>query len=757
MVNQAKTHAGAQLPGGWEVPLARVDGKSFRSSWAISSGDIPNTTRHDEKVDGRLRPSHLTSPLASFIEGRDPAELRGPRRTGGGVELRLSSVAGCLRTRPLPGTRPHHGPAGAVYPRHNPHGRTYHAWVVLTIVALIAALGITLGWATPAGASTSWTIIPSPNVGTNQENVLSGISCFNPTDCVAVGYHYNGTTNQTLVETLSGGSSTVTPSPNVGSDQQNALYGVSCSDPTDCVAVGTYYNGTANQTLVETLSGGSWTVTPSPNVGTNQQNELFGVSCSDPTDCVAVGTYYNGTTNQTLVETLSEGSWTVTPSPNVGTNQQNELGGVSCSDPTDCVAVGDYDNTGTYQTLIETLSKGSWIVTPSPNAGNNQSNALLGVSCSDPTDCVAVGNYYNGSAGQTLVETLSKGSWIVTPSPNVGTNQQNVLYWVSCSDPSDCVAVGWYYNGSARQTLVETLSGGSWIVTPSPNQGTNDNNNLYGVSCSDPSDCVAVGSSGSTDQTLVLSHSATQGYRMVAADGGVFSFNAPFYGSTGSIHLNQPIVGMAADPLTGGYWMVAKDGGIFSFNAPFYGSEGGTPLNQPIVGMAADPLTGGYWMVAKDGGVFSFHAPFYGSTGSIHLNQPIVGMAATPDGGGYWLVAKDGGVFSFGDARFYGSMGGTPLNQPIVGMATTVHGHGYWLVAADGGVFSFGDARFFGSTGSIHLNRPVVGMAATPSGLGYWMDASDGGIFAFGDAQFFGSMGGTPLNQPVVGMSTATS
>ncbi|MHB1713091.1 MAG: hypothetical protein ACYCV7_17165 [Acidimicrobiales bacterium] len=80
------------------------------------------------------------------------------------------------------------------------------------------------------------------------------------------------------------------------------------------------------------------------------------------------------------------------------------------------------------------------------------------------------------------------------------------------------------------------------------------------------------------------------GWWLVAKDGGIFSFgDAHFYGSTGAMHLNQPIVGMAADPATGGYWLVAKDGGIFSFNAPFLGSMGGTPLNQPIVGMAATP------------------------------------------------------------------------------------------------------------------------------------------------------------------------
>ena len=61
---------------------------------------------------------------------------------------------------------------------------------------------------------------------------------------------------------------------------------------------------------------------------------------------------------------------------------------------------------------------------------------------------------------------------------------------------------------------------------------------------------------------------------MVARDGGIFSFGtARFYGSTGAIRLNQPIVGMAASPTARGYWFVAADGGIFSFgDARFYGS-----------------------------------------------------------------------------------------------------------------------------------------------------------------------------------------
>ncbi|HEV8622873.1 MAG TPA: Calx-beta domain-containing protein [Acidimicrobiia bacterium] len=246
------------------------------------------------------------------------------------------------------------------------------------------------------------------------------------------------------------------------------------------------------------------------------------------------------------------------------------------------------------------------------------------------------------------------------------------------------------------------------------------------------------------------------GYHLVATDGGIFSYGgAGFYGSTGALKLNQPIVGMATTPTGRGYWLVATDGGIFAFgDARFFGSTGAIRLNRPIVGMAPTPTGDGYWLVATDGGIFAFGgAKFAGSTGAIKLNKPIVGMAATPSGKGYWLVATDGGIFAFGDAAFQGSTGAVKLNQPIVAMAATPSGKGYWLVATDGGIFAFGDAKFFGSTGNIKLNKPIVGMAPTASGKGYWLVATDGGIFSFGDATFLGSTGALKLNRPVVGMA----
>ena len=206
---------------------------------------------------------------------------------------------------------------------------------------------------------------------------------------------------------------------------------------------------------------------------------------------------------------------------------------------------------------------------------------------------------------------------------------------------------------------------------------------------------------------------------------------------------------------TDGYWVVAANGGVYPFgSAPNYGSMAGSHLNAPVIGMAPTGDGAGYWLVARDGGIFTFgDAAFYGSTGAIHLNSPVLGMASTHDTKGYWLYAGDGGIFTFGDARFYGSLGATRLNKPVVGMASTPTGNGYWLVAADGGIFTFGDAGYYGSTGSIRLNQPIVAMVPTGDGRGYWLVGRDGGIFTFGDAGYVGSLPGNGVSDTITGVT----
>jgi hypothetical protein len=108
---------------------------------------------------------------------------------------------------------------------------------------------------------------------------------------------------------------------------------------------------------------------------------------------------------------------------------------------------------------------------------------------------------------------------------------------------------------------------------------------------------------------------------------------------------------------------VASDGGIFSFgDAQFYGSTGAIKLNKPVVGMAPTPSGKGYWLLASDGGLFSFgDAAFYGSLPGSGISSPAVAMRPTRTGGGYLIVAATGAVVNYGDAPV---LGGVPDAVP---------------------------------------------------------------------------------------------
>ena len=225
---------------------------------------------------------------------------------------------------------------------------------------------------------------------------------------------------------------------------------------------------------------------------------------------------------------------------------------------------------------------GAWEpVAPTPTYTAGPPACLLTTlsSSSSPSLAQLTGTVFGVSS--TSPATLTQGSPTSATVPNgAGYNGQltvtNATGTVSYSETS-----------SADSTDVVVSSTGAISAAASLAPGT------YTVN---GADSTINGSTGTWVFTLTVSpprtqpSPATSGYRLVASDGGVFSFgDAAFYGSMGGTPLNKPIVGMAATPDGKGYWLVASDGGVFSFgDAAFYGSMGGTPLNKPIVGMAAN-------------------------------------------------------------------------------------------------------------------------------------------------------------------------
>jgi hypothetical protein len=742
--------------------------------------------------------------------------------------------------------------------------RALSALAVLSVFSALIGSGVllapTAGAAAPApGWSTGSPPSPADANTSAPGLTVNATTCSAPGNCVSVG-HYDDSINyqHPLIETESGGTTTAMEGPlpsnggtDLGGTAHADLASVSCTSSTFCVAVGTYRNNDhstdSQYGLIETLNNGTWTATQAPEPANSaseasgfQSVDLSDVVCPTSSSCTAIGSYLDSDTfDSGMIDTLSNGVWSTIEAPQPadgGTDGDGtkdvELNSLSCSSPTFCTTVGNYQADTIIPEefgLIVTGSGSSWAASAAPEPDNHgtsthghQDAELLTVSCPSDGVCAAGGDYDDDAPGAYqwgMLETLSAGVWSVVSTPvptgaGTGSNQFAEADSIDCPVSGSCVSVGQYRDDQGREWgLINTLSGGTWTSTQAPEPPSADTNAADGpvselgqVSCSWPGQCVAVGqaqASGFTeiamidtlsngawssiaaplpsdasspsngdmltvdcaaafcstsgsydassgDETVIDTYQGTGGYDLVASDGGLFSYNVPFFGSMGGQPLNEPVVGMSIVPSNDGYYEVASDGGIFAFNAPFYGSMGGKPLNAPIVGIAFNSRTGGYYEVASDGGIFAFNAPFYGSMGGMPLNKPIVGIAYDQLTGGYYEVASDGGLFAF-NAPFLGSTGNITLNKPVVGMTVDTATGGYYEVASDGGLFAYG-SPFLGSMGGQPLNKPVVGMAYDYFTNGYFEVATDGGLFAFG-APFQGSTGSIALNKPVVGMT----
>jgi hypothetical protein len=272
------------------------------------------------------------------------------------------------------------------------------------------------------------------------------------------------------------------------------------------------------------------------------------------------------------------------------------------------------------------------------------------------------------------------GQTTVTFGPNPGTSVSvagatslTVIVPAATNPGQVAVAAGTPGGGTSTTDGTYTYNPGSPSVTAiSPSSGPAAGGTSVTISGSGFTGATAVlfGSTAATGITVVNDSSI----RVVspAGSGAVDVTVVTQRGTSPILAADQFTYTSKAPPSNAGYWEVASDGGLFAFgDAGFFGSTGSMHLNEPIVGMAPTPDGQGYWLVASDGGLFAFgDAGFFGSQGGQPLNKPVVGIATTSDGQGYWLVASDGGLFAFGDAGFFGSQGGQPLNAPIVGMAT---------------------------------------------------------------------------------------
>jgi hypothetical protein len=357
----------------------------------------------------------------------------------------------------------------------------------------------------------SWSIVPAPIPAGSTLAYLAGVDCVSATFCFGVGTFVASTGTRTLIERWNGSSWSIVASPTPAGSRSTQLFDVSCSSASSCMAIGfrsiDTSDGTESLTLAEAFAGTSWSITSTPNPANSRQPEFSGVSCSTSTSCITVGSYLPvGLSEMTLValaERWNGTAWSITPPPTGAS--RSELRAVSCPSTTTCFAVGDSFGGAVTKPLLERWNGTAWSAQPSPAVDSTSILAMLnGVDCASSTSCFAVGSYSTGTTTKTLIERWNGSTWSVIPSPNPAGASSAILSGVSCASATMCMAVGTFTGANLPRTFAMRWNGSGWAISPIPNPGSHNSIVLRGVSCPSTTFCVAVGRNvGAYGQTLV--------------------------------------------------------------------------------------------------------------------------------------------------------------------------------------------------------------------------------------------------------------
>jgi hypothetical protein len=323
----------------------------------------------------------------------------------------------------------------------------------------------------------SWARFASPQPGS--ESTLQGVTATSAGNTWAVGADSPSDGGRQPVSALilhwTGSAWARSKSPQPGSSQgYNGLFAVAASSPGDVWAVGSYAPGTAghpakqnsgHRTLIVHWNGTNWSRVPSPDPGIDSR--LTSIAIVTAKDAWAVGYYRTANVfRQTLILHWNGQTWKKVPSPSPGPGHQAVLFGVTATSARTAWAVG-YTLEPSAATLVLHWNGSTWTRQPSPNpviiTSELPIDQLQGVTATSAKDAWAVGYYRaDGENPVSLVLHWNGRAWSQVSVPQLGGENDNLLYAVSAASAGDVWAVGEYVNGDEAVGLALHWNGATW-------------------------------------------------------------------------------------------------------------------------------------------------------------------------------------------------------------------------------------------------------------------------------------------------------
>jgi hypothetical protein len=426
--------------------------------------------------------------------------------------------------------------------------------------------------------------------------------------------------------------------------------------------------------------------------------------------------------------------WTIVTGAPVNPQNSNLLLGSTCSNSWNCWSVGgsfsSLNGGGGPSALFEHWSGTSWTAGSGATIPGSSASLLWDVTCVTGSNCWAVGVDEPGNNGDPspLAEQWNGSTWSVVPTPDV----TGYLFSVTCVTSADCWAAGTTTtddgNSDPLNGFILHWDGTSWSTTPTqPSGQTYDQFNS--VTCASASDCWAVGFAGPNALSNnflpnVMPNVAGDSSFVEHWDGSAWTITAaPSAPSPSGTYLADVTCTSSVQCWAVGATMDTNGNPSATLVDQWDGTSWSTiPSPNPS---SAEILTD----VTCLGPSQCWASGAQGVSSGQNQNGSPSPMIESWNGSA-WSVDPSPNVVAYGYLNSVACTSGS-------------------------GCFSTG----FAITGSNNNNtviEPLTEQLVLPPSAtqGLWASGSDGGVFAFGSAAFYGSMGGTHLNAPIVGMAS---